>query len=89
MATYVVSYDLNNQKNYPALYDAIKSFGTWCHPMDSTWLVASEWSAVQVRNHIWAAMDKDDTLLVTKVQKGDSAWVGVSDAAAEWFQANL
>ena len=89
MATYVISYDLNKQKNYPALYGAIKSFGTWCHPMDSTWLVVSDWDAVQVRNHIWAAMDRDDTLLVTRVQKGDSAWAGMNSTVTKWFHSNL
>ncbi|THC39082.1 hypothetical protein C2862_24645 [Massilia sp. Mn16-1_5] len=90
MAVYIISYDLNKQKNYPALYDAIKSAGTnWCHPMDSTWLVVSSATSSVIRDHIARAMDKDDSLLVCKVAKGDSAWRGLSQQVSDWLKANL
>lgn len=90
MATYIISYDLNKQKDYPKLYDAIKSAGTdWCHPMDSTWLVVSSAGAAALRDYIAKAMDQDDSLLVCKIEKGDSAWRAVSTVASAWLKANL
>jgi hypothetical protein len=36
MACYVVSYDLSQpQRNYEALYGALKSYGTWAHVNES------------------------------------------------------
>jgi len=90
MAVYIISYDLNKQKNYPKLYDQIKSAGTnWCHPMDSTWLIVSDSTSSTIRDHIAKAMDQDDTLLVCKVAKGDSAWRGLSPQISAWLKANL
>jgi hypothetical protein len=90
MAVYIISYDLNKQKNYPALYEAIKGAGTnWCHPMDSTWLIVSNAGSAAIRDHIARAMDQDDSLLVCKVERGDSAWRGIMPEASDWLKANL
>ncbi len=90
MSVYIISYDLNKQKNYPKLYEHIKGAGSsWCHPMDSTWLVVSDAGSAAIRDHIRKAMDQDDALLVCKVEKGDSAWTGLSTEASNWLKANL
>lgn len=90
MPTYIISYDLNKQKNYPKLYDAIKSAGTnWCHPMDSTWLVVSNATSASIRDHIAKAMDQDDSLLVCRVAPNDSAWRNLSPDVSNWLKANL
>lgn len=89
MAIHILSYDLNKQKDYLALYQAIKSLGSWCHPVDSTFLVISSLSTAQVRDHVRAAMDGDDSLLVCTIPKGSgTAWSGMVPAAAEWLKAN-
>jgi hypothetical protein len=89
VAIYVVSYDLNKQKNYPKLYDQIKSAGsTWCHPMDSTWLIVSNAGTVNVRDHIAKAMDQDDTILVSELVRGEWAAFNLAGPVAEWLNAN-
>lgn len=88
MATYIISYDLNKQKDYPALYEAIKALGTWCHPVDSPWLVVSDLSASSVRDHLKEVMDGDDALLVCRAST-PGAWTGLSSLAGKWLQANL
>lgn len=86
MAVYAISYDLNKQKNYPRLYDQIKSAGsTWCHPMDSTWLIVSNAGVVDIRDYIARAMDSDDTLLVSEFVRGQWAGKGMAPAVVEWL----
>lgn len=36
MAAYQISYDLRKQKDYAPLIERIKSYGAWCHPLEST-----------------------------------------------------
>lgn len=53
MSTYLIGYDLNRPRNdtdYPDLIEAIKAFGTWWHYLDSTWIVKSDKSAVEIRD---------------------------------------
>lgn len=90
MPVFIISYDLNKQKNYPKLYDQIKTAGSsWCHPVDSTWLVSSNSTSALIRDHIKKSMDQDDAVLVCKVALGDSAWTGMSPQVSEWLKANL
>ena len=40
MSVFVVTYNLNRPgQNYEKLYEILKGFDSWCHPMDSTWFV--------------------------------------------------
>ena len=73
MKVYQINYDLRKQRNYEALYERIKSYGTWCRPLESCWLVASGKSAAQIRDDLAQVMDADDGLLVTRLQ-GEAAW---------------
>jgi hypothetical protein len=41
MRVYQISYDLRKQRNYEALYQRIKAYGTWAHPLESSWVIAS------------------------------------------------
>ena len=85
---YEISYDLNKPKqNYPKLYEAIKSFGNWCHPLDSTWFVVSSLSALDIANKLWAQMDSNDSLIVARVSS--AAWVGLSKEVADWLKENV
>ena len=55
MATLMVGYDLNTPgKDYEKLIEYMKSFGTWWHHLDSTWLVVAEMTPVQLRAS-WAS----------------------------------
>jgi hypothetical protein len=53
MALYMVGYDLDKPgQDYPDLIAAIKTYGTWWHHLDSTWLIVTDKSVVQVRDHL-------------------------------------
>ena len=41
MKVYQINYDLRKQRNYDALYQKIKSYDDWCHPLESCWIVVT------------------------------------------------
>lgn len=88
MAVYQISYDLRKQRNYDALYERIKRYGTWCHALESTWVIVTNQSAAQIRDNLKAVMDQDDGLLVTRLQ-GEAAWYGLGQSNANWLKQAL
>ena len=88
MKVYQISYDLRKQRDYDALYERIKSYGTWCHVLESSWAVATNQSAAQVRDHLSQVLDQDDGLLVARLQ-GEAAWVGLSNKLSSWLKQQL
>ena len=88
MKVYQISYDLRKQRNYEALYERIRSYGIYSHALESTWLIASNQTAVQVCDYLYEVMDSDDGLLVTRLQ-GEAAWNGLRDKTTEWLQNQL
>lgn len=88
MKVYQISYDLRNKRNYNALYERIKKLGSWCHALESSWVVATQKSASQIRDDLKLATDRDDGLLVTRLQ-GEAAWYGLSDKVRQWLKKQL
>lgn len=88
MKVYQISYDLRKQRNYDALYKRIQNYGTYCHALESSWVIATQQSATQVRDNLALAMDHDDGLLVTRLQ-GEAAWRGLGDKITTWLKQQL
>ncbi|MFF7291656.1 hypothetical protein ACFY9N_03900 [Microbacterium sp. NPDC008134] len=89
MATLLIGYDLNKQKNYPDLIEAIKGLGTaWWHHLDSTWLVVTPKSPEQARNVLLTHLDADDELLVIDVTGQARAWYGFNEKGSEWLNSS-
>ena len=89
MKAYLVTYDLNRPgQNYDDLFEAIKAIGTWWHCLDSTWIVKSNLSAVQVRDSLSPQIDRNDSLLVVALS-GEGAWMGFSEDCSSWLKNNL
>ena len=90
MATYMIGYDLNRPgQDYSTLIDDIKSIGSpWWHHLESTWLVVTSKSEVQIRDQLKHRLDRNDELLVAKLS-GDAAWIGFSDEGSKWLKDNL
>lgn len=90
MTTYMIGYDLNKAgKNYDGLIAAIKEVanGYW-HHLDSTWIIHSESSAIDIRDKLAAHLDSDDELLVCKIG-APGAWQGFNDRGSSWLKDNL
>jgi hypothetical protein len=88
MKVYQIDYDLRKQRNYDALFERLKQYPSWCRPLKSSWLVASNDSAAQIRDNLKGAMDADDGLVVTRLQ-GDWATYGVSKEVSDWIRDKL
>lgn len=90
MASYIISYDLVKSKSedYVALFDAIKKLGKWGRVVESTWVVVSEMSAVQIRDALTEhLLDSNDRIIV--VQSANvGAWRNII-CSNEWLKANL
>jgi hypothetical protein len=64
MNKFVIGYDLLKPgQDYESLFEAIKSVGSsWWHCLDSTWIVITNRTAMQVRDHLRPHMDANDRL---------------------------
>lgn len=79
---YIISYDLRNHgRDYTSLYDAIKSCGDWIHPLESTWIVYTNYDASEISNILRdkGQMEERDLLFVCKLQIEDrQGWLNKS-----------
>jgi len=85
---FMICYDLNSPgQDYTELITQIKSYGTWWHHLDSTWIIKSKKTAVEIRDHLGKYIDTNDELLVVKF--GD-AWAGkgFEEKAYNWLRNN-
>lgn len=87
MNTLLIGYDLNQPgKNYDALIDAIKGIsGTYWHHLDSTWLVETTLTPVEVRDLLSAYLDSSDELLVLTAS-APAAWRGFKESGSKWLK---
>jgi hypothetical protein len=86
----MIGYDLNkSDKDYEHLINKIKeTFGTWWHHLDSTWIVKSNLTAVQIRDMLQPFIDNNDELLVASLD-GVSAWTGFDETGSQWLKNNI
>ena len=86
----LLTYDLNKEKDYPALYKAIKELGdTHRDPdLDSVWFVSTKLTVVQAYNHVGDVMDKNDRLFVTRLHSNEyQGWI--SDTTVKWLKSKI
>ncbi len=88
MKVYQINYDLRKQRDYESLYERIRSYSTYSHALESTWLIVTDQTAAQIRDYLYEVMDSDDGLLVTRLQ-GEAAWIGLRDKTTEWLKSQL
>lgn len=89
MPCYVISYDLDQPgQDYEDLFELIKSYGTWCHAMESTWFIVTDEDAQTIRDYLLTTMDSNDKLFVGKLS-GEGAWSGLGTKKNQWLKKNL
>jgi hypothetical protein len=91
MTIYVIGYDLHPTKGetYDELIAAIAALGSCWHCLDSTWLVVSNLTSVQIRDTLWTHMKADDALLVVAYAPHNSAWRGFTGDCQTWLKNNM
>lgn len=76
MAVFLISYDLNRPgQKYDELFEAIKSYGTWSHRLDSTWLIETSKSLNTVSEHLLRHIDNNDNILIIEVKDNYAGWM--------------
>lgn len=88
MPAYVISYDLvQPNRNYEPLYTRIKLFGTWARLTESTWIIVSDRTAVDIRDELIRVIDANDRIFVLK-SGIEAAWQNVR-CKNEWLRKHL
>ena len=84
----LITYDLNKPgKDYGSLYDAIKKIGAWWHYLDSTWLVETSMTTLQISEQLRKETDENDYLLIIRVYKDYQGWL--KKEAWEWLNSKI
>lgn len=85
MSVIIINYDLKTPgRDYQPLYDAIKAY-TWCHILDSCWLIDTTKTTAQVRDHLKGKVDANDQIFVARLRHD---WAtSFSDTATEWLKS--
>ncbi len=90
MKTLLVGYDLNQpDQDYADLIEKLKSFGTWWHHLDSTWLIRAELTAKEMRDILKPLIGSSDEVLVIEVTGCSAAWMGFNQKASDWIKEHL
>lgn len=84
----ILSYDLMNPgQNYERLVKLIKDYPSWARLGGSAYLLFTDQTPTQVRDHLKQALDVNDKLYVG-VSPAPSAWAGLPDDVGKWILAN-
>lgn len=65
MNLYLINYDLHTPgKDYSALIDAIKSYGSWAKICESCWAIKANSICADIRSYLKKYIDTNDRLFV-------------------------
>jgi hypothetical protein len=85
--TFIVVYDLSDDGDYKGLYEKLKSYDGWAKITESSWAIASDKKASEIRNELASFIGSSGRLFILKSGKA-AAWRNVI-ASNEWFKKNL
>jgi hypothetical protein len=89
MNTILIHYELHGaNRDYDALYQRIMSCGSWCHVHESLWLVKTEKTAAQVRNHVRSVLRQGDQVITIDVT-GRSWATNYTNEQTDWMHENI
>lgn len=89
MALYAVSYDLHNVRHYQPVWDLLAKIGG-VRVLESLWLVSNTATAVQIKDAVKAAADKDDSVVVLPLDpNGQWAVYRAQKLGADWLLKNI
>ena len=84
MNTYLISYDLRNNRDYNVLYDWIRSYKTYSKILESLWVIKTNKNSQTVYNHLSTLIDSDDWIFIVKSWR-EANWNNVL-STSEWLQ---
>ncbi len=86
MTVYLISYDLQKDKNYLGLEGRLERFSRWARPLGSQWLVESDDTAYDIAGELKKYIDRDDRLLVSQIT-AEVSWYNLQigdEAMLQW-----
>lgn len=85
---YMISYDLHSPtQNREDVENDIKSFGTWCKYLTTTFLISTSSDLNTVSDKCVSHLDGNDAMIITKVTKPIKGWL--SRKQWDWISENL
>lgn len=91
MYTYIITYDLRKEytgEKYQKLIELIKYEGVWACLGESSYLIQSCYTAVELRDKFKSILGKFDKLYVGKVS-APAAWFGLDKEVSNWIISKL
>lgn len=84
----LVTYDLKQPNNsYPELFEALKGEESWWHYVSSTWLIATEKSAMEFSSELQGHIFEGDRLLVVNFPSDKNQYQGwLPRKAWDWIK---
>ena len=89
MATFIISYDAHNVRDYDTLYEEFADAQA-VRLLESVWGADLDNTAAEVRDWVRGLLDDDDSVLVIQV-KPKLSWATrlVTKEASAWLKASL
>jgi hypothetical protein len=88
MKIYQISYSLPHKWNYSMLHERIRDYDNYSQIQESSWIIATDQSATEIRDYLAQALIPYNSLLVTRLQ-GEAAWRGLSVDVCQWLKYRL
>ncbi len=88
MTKYIISYDLHSPtNNREAVQDAIKSLGSWCKYVSTTFLVSTDQPISKVQDICTKPLDSNDKMIIAEVTGSVYGWL--SEKEWNWISENI
>lgn len=82
-----ITYDLKQPgRNYDDLYQAIKSYSSWAHPLESVWFVDTSSDPRSVCDHLKQYIDSNDILFVVRMSRSWAS-INLGDDLVNWLNS--
>jgi hypothetical protein len=91
MTIHLIGYQLprSADRDDTGLVEAIKAIGSeWWHGFESTWLVSTSKTTVQIRDELAPHLRPNDPLIVVACDTA-AAWTGFGDTQAYWLSESF
>lgn len=89
MAVKMISYNLRKSGgSHDELQREIMSLGVWWQSLEAVWLVESDRSCADIKEHLKKFIEPTDDLLVLALA-GDWASAGLTDQCHNWLESVL
>lgn len=88
MGRFMISYDLHSPtNNRKAVEDAIKSLGSWCKYLTTTYLVRTNQSKSDVQEICTKPLDNNDKMIICEITGTINGWLDQDQW--NWINENI